>query len=180
MPRELEFDESDFKELTPTPNLNLPDIKAVKCLIPKDNSPYMLFICKSESRHTACLNCGSINIISNGVSEKPRIVRDVNIGLNRVDLLVEVPRYRCRDCGASFRQEYQSIPEKQQLTERLLAQIKHDAFFRPFSQVAEEYGYSEPNIRNIFNEYVAELDASRPPIEAPEVLGIDEKHINKK
>ena len=94
-----------------------------------------------------------------------------------MDLRVAVPRYCCRECDSVFTHTFESIPEGRQLTYRLLEQLRHDSFLRPFNQISVEYGYSEGTIRNIFDEYAAELETQRGPIIAPEVLGIDEKHI---
>jgi transposase len=115
--------------------------------------------------------------VRHGFVPSPRIIHDINVGLTRVDLRVRVPRYHCRDCGATFNHVFDSIPEGKHLTYRLYEQIKRDAFLRPFAEVASEYGYSEGTIRNIFDEFAAELEENRGPIIAPEVLGIDEKHI---
>jgi len=54
---------------------------------------------------------------------------------------------------------------------------RRNALVRPFADVAKDYGYSPTTIANIFDEYSAELEANRPHIVAPRVLGIDEKHI---
>ena len=107
----------------------------------------------------------------------PRIVHDVNIGIMRVDLVITVPRYHCKDCGAAFRHIFTSVPEGKHSTFRLLEQLRRDVFTRPFSQVATEYGFTEGTIRYVFDEYAEQLEAKRGPIVAPEVLGIDEKHI---
>ena len=112
-----------------------------------------------------------------GPTQNPRIVHDVNIGIMRVDLVITVPRYHCKDCGAAFRHIFTSVPEGKHSTFRLLEQLRRDVFTRPFSQVATEYGFTEGTIRYVFDEYAEQLEANRGPIVAPEVLGIDEKHI---
>ena len=178
MERKVEFDESDLVEVTPTPNLNLPDVKATRCLKPKDGSPYMVFFCEPSGKYEhGCRGCGSIDIIGNGTATKPRVVHDINIGLNRVDLIITVPRYRCKDCDSGFRHEFDSIPERSQHTYRLYEQIQRESFTRPFTDVAADFGYTEATVRNFFDEYAAELEVTRGPIIAPKVLGIDEKHI---
>lgn len=176
--RKIEFNEDDMVAVIPTPSLNLPDIVAERCLQPKDGSPYLVFYCKPSDKYAdGCPNCGSINYISHGPAQKPRVVHDINIGITRVDLVLTVPRYYCKDCGAAFRHVFESIPEGKQSTLRLREQLRRDVFTRPFSQVAMEYGFTEGTIRYIFDEYADELEANRGPIIAPEVLGIDEKHI---
>lgn len=167
-----------FVEINPTPSLNLPDLKTVACFRHDSGVPYFVFYCEHSQKYAhGCPCCGSIDYIYSGTTNTPRRVRDINIGINRVDLIVTVPRYHCKDCGAVFRHVFDSIPEGRACTYRLYEQIKRDSFVRPFSDVAEEFGYSEGSIRNIFDEFAAELESTRGPIVAPEVLGIDEKHI---
>ena len=176
--RKIEFNEDDMVEVIPSPSLNLPDIVAERCLQPKDGSPYLVFYCKPSDKYTGgCPNCGSINYISHGPTQKPRAIHDINIGIMRVGLEIKVPRYRCKDYGAAFRHVFESVPEGKQSTLRLREQLRRDVFTLPFSQVAMEYGFTEGTICYIFDEYADELEANRGPIIAPEVLGIDEKHI---
>lgn len=176
--RKIEYDLAQMEEVMPAPDLNLPDITVKKCMRPKDGRPYLVFFCKPSGKYIwGCRTCGSLSIIGHGPTSTPRLVHDVNIGIQRVDLVIDVPRYLCKDCGAGFRHEFDSIPVGKQHTVRLYEQIRRDAFLRPFSDVAADFGYSEGTIRNIFDEYAEELEAKRGPIIAPEVLGIDEKHI---
>lgn len=176
--REIEYTQDDFILESRTPSLNLPDIDAVACYSLYNNPNYLIFRCKPSHKHDkGCPSCGSIAIVSHGMTKEPRLVHDVNIGLKRVDLLIDTPRYRCKDCGAAFRHVFDSVLEGRQYTARLYEQIRRDAFIRPFSQVAAEFGVTEGTVRKIFDEYIAELEENRGEIVAPEVLGIDEKHI---
>lgn len=63
------------------------------------------------------------------------------------------------------------------MTDRLFELIQRESFRHPFTEVAEEYGYSITTIATIFDDYGAKLEAKRGPVVAPRVLGIDEKHI---
>lgn len=174
----IEFSESDLEDVSPQPSLGLTDLQVSRCRRPKDGTPYLIFDCVAAEKHNkGCPNCGSIDFVRNGLVPKPRIIHDINIGIIRVDLVVTVPRYRCKDCGAVFNHIFDCAPEGRHMTHRLHEQIRRDAFTRPFKQVATEFGYSEGTIRYIFDEYVNELEAQRGTIIAPEVLGIDEKHI---
>lgn len=176
--RETTYDQDDFILEKETPSLNLPDIEATQCFRLWNNPNYLILSCKPSQKYSGgCPACGSVDIVSHGKADEPRQVHDVNIGLKRVDLIVDIPRYRCKDCGAVFRHIFDSIPEGKRYTYRLYEQIRRDAFIRPFSQVAAEFGISEGTVRSIFDEYATELEAKRGPIVAPEVLGIDEKHI---
>lgn len=176
--RQVSYSPGDLKDVTPTPSLNLPGLEVTKCTEPKDGSPYMVFFCEpSEMYSSGCPGCGSVNFMRNGMTTVPRTVHDVNIGNKRVDLIVSVPRYKCRDCGSVFQHEFESIRAGQHMTQRLYEQMKREVFIRPFTDVAQDFGYSESTVRNIFDNFASEMDKNRGPIIAPRVLGIDEKHI---
>lgn len=174
----LIYSMDDMVKLDTTPCLNLPELKEECCLVPKTGEPYMLFVCSpTDKPTTGCPNCGSIDFTRDGVGDQPRLVHDVNVGITHVDILLQSARYKCKDCGARFRHVYNSIPPDRNVTDRLYEQICMEAFTRPFTDVASEHGYTEGTVRNFFDEYAAEMEAMRPKIKAPEVLGIDEKHI---
>ena len=180
--RKVEYFESDLVDVDPVPNLNIPELITTACKRPKHSSHEYL-VCYSEPAKAyegGCLNYGSISFVRHGYAEEGRVIHDVNIGLCRVDIILKVPRYRCNDCGGTFRHPFEEIPERLHVTRRLLEQIRRDALVRPFSKVADEFGYTEGPIRSIFNDFIATLDTRRGPIYAPEVLGIDEKHIAHK
>ncbi len=170
----------DLVEVKPAPDVNLPDIVTEKAFQPKGGEPYMLLYCRPALKYDGpCPLCGCYGreFKSNGYLKQPRHVHDVPVGIMTVDLYLQVPRYVCRDCGGIFAHPFDSVVEGRQCTKRLIDKIRRDCFSRPFSEISAETGYTIPTISNIFDEYIAELDADRPPIVAPEVLGIDEKHI---
>lgn len=175
------YGDEDCVEVSPTPILNLPDIKATKCIRPSDGSPYLIFYCEPTEKYAhGCPGCGSIDYVYNGTTNQPREIHDINMGIYRVDLILKVPKYRCKDCCTIFTHTFESVPEARAFTFRLYEQIRRDCFTRPFASVAAEFGYSPASIRNIFDEYAKELEAQREVIVAPEVLCIDEKHIVQK
>lgn len=170
----------DLVPLRPIPEVNLPDLKTEDAFQPKYGQQYMLLVCSpKEKYHGPCPLCGCVEteFKSNGYLSKPRLVHDVPVGITLVDLQVKTPRYVCRECGGIFTHPFESIAEGKQCTKRLIDKIRRDCFSQPFSDIASETGYTIPTISNIFDDYIQELDSNRPPIVAPRVLGIDEKHI---
>ena len=176
--RDVTLNFADFEEVSPTPYINLSDLEEESCYRPKDGTPYFVVKCKPSTRSAQiCPSCGN-NILSvHGYLTDRRLVHDVNVGVEQVDLLVKVPRYRCEDCGNTFAHRFKSVVERRQMTARLYEQIRRDAFVRPFSDIGNDFGYSDTTIATIFDEYASELEAKRGPVVAPRVLGIDEKHI---
>lgn len=171
--------EDKYEYVTPIPNLNLPELEEVKCIKPKDNDYELYFYVRPVSRRDqACPVCGSRNYYGDGVS-KDRLVSDISIGLKRVFLQTEVPRYKCQDCNRKFSHNFESIMPNAQFTVRLYEQIQRRAFLEPFKSIADEYGISIPTVSSIVQECGKKLDEAHPLV-APRVLGIDEKHIEHK
>ena len=94
----------------------------------------------------------------------------------RVVLHAFIQRFRCRDCGATFYEDPPDLSEKRHATQRFVDYVGPETLKRTFVSVATEVGVDEKTIRNIFKDYIAELEASTH-FETPEWLGIDEVHL---
>ncbi len=168
-----------YEVVTPIPKLNIPELIENACVKPKDNDyEYIIHVSPASKRNQRCDACGSLSYHGDGKS-KDRKVQDVSMGLIRVTLQVEVPRYKCLDCGHKFSHRFESIVSGMGFTDRLVQQIQRRAFQEPLSRLAEEYGVSVPTISNIMIATGKVMDKEHPLI-APRVLGIDEKHIEHK
>lgn len=64
------------------------------------------------------------------------------------------------------------------VTNRLINWIQEASLEKTFTSVAEEIGVNEKTVRNIFNDYVDELEA-QTDLRTPKWLGIDEVHLLK-
>lgn len=67
---------------------------------------------------------------------------------------------------------------KRYVTNRLLIWVQETSIEKTFTSVADEIGVDEKTVRNIFNDYVAELEA-QTDFRTPKWLGIDEVHLLK-
>ena len=172
------FNNSKFSKVEPIPKLNLPEIEEVECVTPINNAHReYLFYCKpTKSDRKGCPQCGSVRTYSHGFN-KDRLIHDVSIGLCPVFLQLKTPRYRCEDCGATFNHRYDDIQQNGMLTRRLEQQIKERAINEPFSSIAEEYNISVPTVKKMMLEYGGKLLEERGELIAPEILALDEKHI---
>lgn len=173
----VEFSFEDLQALKEPYVLNLHDLEEICAYEPKDGSPYRLVTCKPKYRDKGpCPWCKAENAsIRNGKTDKPRYVHDVNAGVYQIDLSIETPRYKCKQCGGTYDHRFESIQANKQMTDRLLEQIQRDCFVRPFTDIANDIGVSVEKVEEIFDEYVSQLERD-PPI-CPRVLGIDEVHI---
>ena len=135
------------------------------------NTTYTLIPIQGEQ---ACRSCGSINIIKHGVYN--RKVRDLPSFKSNVGLIIKGNRYLCKDCGNSWVNVYESIDVNSKTTIRLRNYIRDRSLSVPFTNIQDELSISDTTVRNIFDDYIAELEEQHERY-APSVLGIDENHL---
>lgn len=163
------------EEVIPIPSLNLPELKETRCRRNVETQA-LIFNCKPARRHMGgCLCCGSINYYVHG-HKRNRLIHDVSVGLIHVDMLIDVPRYKCNDCGGTFMHPLTCIVEGTQFTLRLYEQIEERGLDGAFDALSKEYGTSQTTVAKIVANYCEQMERERKLI-APRVLGIDEKHI---
>lgn len=176
-----EYLPNDFKciSLSSAPSLDIPSLEVDGFYIPKDGGAYMMFSAHPKKNKTVvCPNCKSTNTVFSGYS-RPRLVHDVTRNFNRVDILVKPQLCRCNECDNRFLMPVEGIIENRQMTTRLYEYLKKECFLQPHTTLASLSGFSVETIQNIMDEEIEVFEEKRRnhPIEAPRVLGIDEKHI---
>lgn len=124
-----------------------------------------------------CLHCQSDRISRNGT--RKALFMDVPVHGKRVGIEVSRQRYVCQVCKKTFSQPLPDINDKRDATNRLVKYIRDWSLRRTFASVADEVGVAENTVKNIFEEYVQELEKEHKP-KTPEWLGIDEIHIIRK
>ena len=110
---------------------------------------------------------------------KDQLFMDLPAHGKRVGVIVKRQRYRCKSCQRTFLQRLPDIDENHTMTKRLLHYIQRESLRDTFVRVAENVGVSEGTIRNIFKDYVTQLEATTH-IATPTKLGIDEIYLAKK
>ena len=123
-----------------------------------------------------CPKCHSDNFIGHGRPE--RRVRDLNEADKCVGLVIYGRRYRCKDCGNTWQEGYSVIDERSRMTNRMRNYIRNRALKKTFSEIAEDLSVSVTAVKQIFADYVTEMDNKRRLV-APKVLGLDETQLNK-
>lgn len=121
-----------------------------------------------------CPHCQSGNVV--GFGRRERHIKDLPMHGRRVGLYVDARRLMCRGCNRTF---YEPLPELavgREMTRRLVQWIGVQSLKRPFLSVAEDTGVDEKTVRNIFRDYVNELQA-QVRLETPRWMGIDEIRI---
>jgi transposase len=125
----------------------------------------------------ACPHCQSDRLNSWGTREQ--VFKDLPMHGKRVGDLHRTPSR----CGASpaARPSWRRCPAvnaKREMTDRLVKWIGQQSLKRTFASIADDTGLDEKTIRNIFRDYINELEAEFR-FETPKWMGIDEIHLIK-
>ncbi len=124
-----------------------------------------------------CPDCGSSHTV--GFGRKRQLFMDAPVRGKRVGIWVDRRRLRCKQCGKTFMEPLPEMDGRRQATRRLVQYIERESLRRTFASIAEDVGFDEKSIRNIFRGYVNRLE-KEVRFETPRWMGIDEIHIVKK
>jgi len=150
--------------------LNLPQYRVER--VEETHRDYHVF---AETAHPRMVcDCGSRSIAGWGAHEQ--VLRDLPMHGKRVAIYVRARRFRCDDCGKTGFERLPATSGKRQMTSRLENWVGQQSIKRTFTSIADETGLDEKTVRNIFRDYVTDLEAELQ-FEAPKWLGIDEIHI---
>lgn len=155
--------------------LNLPEFRVLK--VEENEQKDLKFTVEAITPIISCPECGNEDCYKHAPME--RFVRDLNMFNQRVGIIVQGNRYKCKQCSKTFTEQFHSIDDRDKITLRLKDHIKELSLKEPFSRIADIYAISPTTVKRIFNEYVEEQEQSMI-FETPRVLGIDEVHLNKK
>lgn len=127
---------------------------------------------------THCQACGTVagRIVRFGKDDQP--YRDLPIHGKRVTIWMIRRRYKCHDCGSTFRPDLKDMDERRMMTKRLIKHIEVAASMGSNSDVARDVGVDEKTVRSVFMDYYKAKDAAYK-VTAPKVLGIDELYLGK-
>lgn len=107
------------------------------------------------------------------------LLRDVKSEGKCVYIELHIRRYKCPECGSVFPDTFTFFTKKQHLTHRLKDEfvnrcIKGESFL----YIANDYGIDSKTVAAAFQEYVNRHKEKLDYSYTPEVLGIDEAHID--
>jgi transposase len=154
--------------------LNLPSY-AISSIEEEDHDYH---IWAEATRHpSTCQHCGYHEIV--GFGRREQLIRDLPMHGKRVGIYVDTRRYRCRQCGKTFYERLPDVDEKRLMTARLVDWVGKQAVKRPFAHLADEVGLAENTVKNVFRDYINDLERT-VRFEVPRWMGIDEIHIIKK
>lgn len=151
--------------------LNLADFKVQK--VEESDHDYHVYA-EASNTPSACNHCSSRRLIGHGRNEQ--VIRDLPTHGKRLAIYVDTRRWRCQDCGKTFMETLPAVNAKREMTDRLVKWIGQQSLKRTFASIADDTGLDEKTIRNIFRDYVNELEA-QCRFETPKWMGIDEIHL---
>lgn len=121
-----------------------------------------------------CAACGAETLRGHGRNEQ--VIRDLPMHGKRVGIYVDTRRWRCASCGKTFMEDLPAVNAKREMTDRLVKWIGQRSLKTTFASIAEEIGVDEKTVRNIFRDYINELERT-VRFETPKWMGIDEIHL---
>jgi len=143
-----------------------------------EENKYDYYIDAEVKNHPSkCQNCDSDNLVGFGRNEQ--IIRDLPMHGKRVGVYVDTRRYQCRSCNKTFYERLPDVDDKRLMTTRLIKWMGQQSIKRPFAHIADEVGVSEMTVKNVFSDYITELERT-VRFETPQWMGIYEIHIIKK
>ncbi len=126
---------------------------------------------------TICSNCRSREVVGYGRVEV--LVHDLPMHGKRVGIYVDARRFKCKSCSKTFMEHLPDVNANRWMTDRLVKWVGQRSLTNTFTGIAEEIGVTEGTIRNVFSDYLTELERT-VRFETPKWMGIDEIHIIQK
>lgn len=155
--------------------LNLPNLKIID--MQESEFDYRFLTETTLLPPDYCPKCGTVaNLYKHG--KKKQLFFDLPIHAKRVGIFVNRQRYKCIECNETFFEKLSNMDNKRSLTNRLINWIQEISLKKTFTSIADQIGVDEKTIRNIFNDYVIELERETN-FRTPKWLGIDEVHLLK-
>jgi transposase len=145
----------------------------------KQNEHDMVVVAEYTRPPSCCVRCGVTPPRLKKYGVQAQFFMDTPIHGKRAGIEIQRQRFQCLDCGKTFQQPLPDMDEKRTMTRRCLDYIRRLSLERTFTQVSTDVGVNEKTVRNIFNDYVAELERSYYPL-TPDWLGIDELFLVRK
>lgn len=155
--------------------LDLPEFKIDDL---KHNENDIMFYVSKKEKPNVCPVCGVIDAKLRVQQRRNQEVRDISILSKRVGLTINRTKYKCMECKSTFYETLDSVRQNSKMTTRFREYIAEQSKRRSFIELERELAISNVTIRNIFLD-----EAKKIPkffeIETPNILGIDEIHIQR-
>lgn len=155
--------------------LNLPNIKILD--MKESEYDYRFLVESTALSPSHCPKCGTIANLYKHV-KKQQLFFDLPMHAKRVGIYVNRQRYKCKECKETFFENLPDMGVNRSVTNRPINWIQEASLEKTFTSFAYDIGVDEKTVRNIFNNYVVELEAETE-FRTPRWLGLDEVHLLK-
>ena len=118
-----------------------------------------------------CPYCFASNPV--GFGRREQLIKDLPMHGKRVGIYVNTRRMKCKSCTKTFSEVLPEVDDKRAMTKRLERWIGEQSIRRTFISIAEEIGIDESTVRNVFRDYINDLEKT-VRFETPRWMGIDE------
>ena len=127
----------------------------------------------------SCPDCGSSELRNKGLVE--RTIRHASWAAERVWLVLQGHRWRCRVCGRQFRERFPGVLKAQRASEAFRFQVFRDHWDGiSRSRVARRERIASATVERHSKHFLSRLVAERSGAPCPRVLGIDEHFFSRK
>lgn len=157
-------------------HLDMPGWKTIKVEY-KRHETLVHAVLTAEPTHCLYTDCRSNKIKANGPGRKQHVAHTPHDDRPR-RITYRRQAYYCNDCERTFRLPVPGLYKRHRITRRLRRYIVRQALLpeESFQGIAQRVGRSARNIRDIFEEHRAHLEAIRA-IATPRVMGMDGVYI---
>ena len=146
-------------------------LSSLKTLSVHDAGEFYVIEAAGSSDWQTCQLCRTGRLHGHGSLEQS--FHDTPSHGKPVRIVIQRRRYRCTACGKTQFEPVTDFDGKRQATRRLVAYVRTHCARETFAAMARQVALDEKTIRNIFDDFVEELD-QRIRFRTPRILGIDE------
>ena len=163
-------------------DIGIPEIKCIKRFVDVDGVS-IRYEAEAVTRPTHCPNAGTdiehVKPRFHVHSFQYNLLRDTRSEGKLVFINLKVKRYRCSECGRIVSDTFTFYDKHAHITNRLRDEFVNRCIKgETFSYIARDYGVDHKTVAAAFNVYVKTHSEQLNYTYTPEILGIDEAHID--
>lgn len=135
---------------------------------------------EAAARPSKCSNPKCLHEVKPHIHDtKYNDIKDIKSEGKIVVIHLAIRRYKCPDCGYVFPDEFTFYAKNDHITKRLKEEfVRRCLSGETFSYIARDYAVDGKTVATAFGEYADVHMSSVLSTDTPEVLGIDEAHID--
>ncbi len=159
-------------------NIGIPEIKITDRL-EDDRHLSIKYTAEALNRPVCPTEGCSHSFVPNRHDSTKYLLHDIKSEGKLVYIELLIRRYKCPECQAVFSDTFSFFTKRQHMTHRLKQEfVNRRIKGEPFNYIANDYSVDSKTVTAAFQEYVEEHQKELNIQYTPEVLGIDEAHID--